>query len=205
MILRSIYAGIFKIFTMNSPRVTEIAHRLVAAKLKPGEVAIDATAGNGHDTLLLAGIVGMDGAVFAFDVEAGALVATGKRLMEHGLDQVVSLCRRGHENLAEVVPGCHHGRVSTVMFNLGYLPGGDKSRITQEATTLSAVGQALAMLKAGGLCTVACYPGHPGGGQEAEAVSHFVENLDPDGYRVERHGGEAPLNNPPFLLAIEKV
>jgi predicted methyltransferase len=190
---------------MNSPRVTEMAHRLVAAKLKAGEVAVDATAGNGHDTLLLAGIVGMDGAVFAFDVQACALAVTGSRLMERGLDKAVSLCRAGHEKLAEVVPGCHHGRVSTVMFNLGYLPGGDKSRITQEATTLSAVEQALVLLKAGGLCTVVCYPGHPGGAQEAEAVSRFVENLDPDDYRVERHESENPLNNPPFLLAIEKV
>ncbi|MFP6873474.1 MAG: class I SAM-dependent methyltransferase [Verrucomicrobiales bacterium] len=190
---------------MHSLRVTEMAHRLVAGKLKAGEVAVDATAGNGHDTLLLAGIVGGEGVVFAFDVQACALAATGKRLMEQGLDKAVSFCQRGHENLAEVVPGCHHGRVSTVMFNLGYLPGGDKSRITQEETTLSAVGQALAMLKAGGLCTVICYPGHPGGAQEAGAVSRFIEALDPDGYRVERHEGENRFNDPPFLLAIEKL
>ena len=186
-------------------KLTEVAHRLVAGKLQPGEVAVDATAGNGHDTLLLAGLVGEAGAVFALDVQAGALAATGKRLMEHGQDKAVNLCQRGHESLAEVVPGRHHGRVSAVMFNLGYLPGGDKSRITQGETTLSALGQALAMLKEGGLCTMVCYPGHPGGEQEAEAVSRFVADLDPDDYRVERHDSEHRINHAPFLLAIEKV
>ena len=190
---------------MHSVKITEIAHRLVAGKLKAGEVAVDATAGNGHDTLLLAGIVGAEGTVFAFDVQACALAASGNRLKEHNLDKVVNLCRRGHENLAQVVPACHHGMIAAAMFNLGYLPGGDKSRITQAETTLSAVGQALAMLKVGGVCTIVCYPGHPGGAQEAEAVSHFVEDLDPYGYRVERHGGENLPNNPPFLLAIEKL
>ena len=190
---------------MHSVKVTEVAHRLVAGQLQAGEVAVDATAGNGHDTLLLARLVGDEGTVFAFDVQACALAATGSRLMQHNLDEVVKLCQRGHESLAEVVPRCHHGRVATVMFNLGYLPGGDKSMITREQTTLSALQQALDILRAGGLCTVVCYPGHEGGAQEAAAVLRFIENLDHDACRVERHDSEHRVNSPPFLLAIKKM
>ena len=190
---------------MHSVKVTELAHRLVSCRLQAGEVAVDATAGNGHDTLLLAGIVGEGGEVFALDVQACALAATGRRLRENGLDEGVNLCQQGHEELAEVVPGCHHGRVSVVMFNLGYLPGGDKSVITREQTTLSALQQALDILKVGGLCTIVCYPGHEGGAQESVAVSRFIEGLDGAAYRVERHDSEHRVNHPPFLLAIEKV
>ncbi|MCP4847855.1 MAG: hypothetical protein GY899_07915 [Verrucomicrobiaceae bacterium] len=190
---------------MNSVKVTEIAHRLVSVHLQAGEVAVDATAGNGYDTLLLAKIVGDAGVVFAFDVQACALAASGNRLKEHNMDQVVKLCQRGHESLAEVVPGCHHGRVATVMFNLGYLPGGDKSMITREHTTLSALQQALDILRAGGLCTVVCYPGHEGGDQEVAAVLRFIEGLDHDAYQIERHDSEHRMNFPPFLLAIKKM
>ena len=197
--------GIFERVSMHSVKVTEIAHRLVSAQLQAGEVAVDATAGNGHDTLLLASIVGQAGVVFAFDVQACALAASGNRLKEHNLDKVVNLCRRGHESLAEVVPGCHHGRIAAVMFNLGYLPGGDKSMITREQTTLSALKQALEILREGGLCTVVCYPGHEGGDQEAAAVLRFIESLDHDDYRVERHDSEHRVNSPPFLLAIKKL
>ena len=91
------------------------------------------------------------------------------------------------------------------MFNLGYLPGGDKSMITREQTTLSALQQALDILREGGLCTVVCYPGHEGGDQEAAAVLRFIEGLDHDAYRVERHDSEQRVNSPPFLLAIKKM
>lgn len=190
---------------MHSVKVTEFAHRLIARRLQAGDVAVDATAGNGHDTLLLAGIVGDTGEVFAFDVQACALAATATSLRDKSLDRKVHLHQRGHEDLAEVVPGCYHGRVSAVMFNLGYLPGGDKSLITREQTTLSALQQALDILKEGGLCTIVCYPGHEGGAQEAQAVSRFIGGLDHALFRVERHDSEYRVNHPPFLLAVEKV
>ncbi len=190
---------------MSAIKVTEVAHSLVSGRLQAGDIAVDATAGNGHDTLLLARIVGKTGEVFALDVQACALATTGSRLKEHGLDQVGKLYQRGHEDLAEVVPGCHHGRVSAVMFNLGYLPGGDKSLITREQTTIVALQQALEILSKGGLCTVVCYPGHEGGAREAAAVARFVKELDPGSYRCQRHDSEHCLNHSPFLLAIEKV
>ena len=190
---------------MSAVRVTDIAHSLVSKRLRMGEVAVDATAGNGYDTLALARMVGQKGEVFALDIQSCALVATGRRLKEHGLDQVGNLHQCGHENLADVVPDIHHGKVSAVMFNLGYLPGGDKSLMTHEQTTLSAIQQALDILKKGGVCTVVCYPGHEGGAREAAMVSQFVEGLDPDLYRFQRHESKHCKNDSPFLWAVEKI
>ena len=52
------------------------AHYLVQKVLKPGDWAIDATAGNGKDTLFLAKTVTKSGQVFAFDIQDQALEMT---------------------------------------------------------------------------------------------------------------------------------
>jgi len=182
-----------------------MAHRLVAECLADGDVAVDATAGNGHDTLFLARRVGAAGVVYGFDVQQQALVATAERLAAAGVEGRVQLRAAGHETMAEEVAPSHHGGVAVVMFNLGYLPGGDKTKTTRRETTLAALGVAMQLMRSGALMTVTCYPGHPAGAEEAEAVSRFLAELDPAEFRVVRYGFENLVNAPPFLLAVEKV
>jgi predicted methyltransferase len=190
---------------MRFPKATEMAHRLVAERLSEGALAVDATAGNGHDTLFLARRVGAAGVVYAFDVQQAALDETARRLAEAGADGGLRLCAAGHETMSEAIDAGHHGEIAVVMFNLGYLPGGDKSKTTRGETTLAALRQALRLLAPGGLMTVACYPGHPAGAEEAGEVSQFLAGLDQGEYRVARYGFENLVNAPPFLLAVEKV
>ena len=92
-----------------------------------------------------------------------------------------------------------------VMFNLGYLPGGDKSKTTHWETTVAALRQSFELLAQGGIVTAVCYPGHPAGAEEANAVSRFMVTLDQVDYRVVRYGFENVVNDPPFLLAVEKT
>ena len=190
---------------MRFPKATEMAHRLVAERLFEGAVAVDATAGNGHDTLFLAERVGVSGVVYAFDVQRAALDETTRRLSGAGLDGRLRLCAAGHETMAELVDAGHRGAVAVVMFNLGYLPGGDKTKTTQGETTVAALRQALELLAPGGLMTVACYPGHPAGAEEAGEVSRFLAGLAQGEFRVLRYGFENLVNAPPFLLAVEKA
>ena len=96
---------------------------------------VDATAGNGHDTLFLAQQVGTDGKVYSFDVQQEAIGMTRSRLEEAQLSDRVIMCETGHENLEEVIRALHLGNVSVIMFNLGYLPGGDHSITTLNETT----------------------------------------------------------------------
>lgn len=161
------------------PRLTEVAHQAVAAVVKNGEVAIDATAGNGHDTCFLANLVGEEGTVFALDCQAEAIQRTERRLTENSLTNV-SLRQCDHAEIAEVIPAKFAGRVAAVMFNLGYLPGGDKSIITRTESSVTAIRESLPLLRPGGVLTVMAYPGHEGGDEETSTVEKLLMSLGSD-------------------------
>ena len=123
-------------------RVVEQAHALLAKVLSPGDLAIDATAGNGHDAAFLARAVGATGHVHAFDLQTAAIEATRRLLRTKDLMTRVTLHHLGHEKMEEVLPSDLPGRVSVVTFNLGYLPGGDKAITTTADSTLRALAAA---------------------------------------------------------------
>ncbi len=181
-------------------RTTEFAHYLVRQTLEPGDWAVDATVGNGHDTLFLAELVGPAGHVLGFDVQEAALAAAGRHV--DGLSQVM-LVHAGHETLSERLPEEGRERLSAVMFNLGYLPGADHDVTTNTDTTLAGLEQALANLSVGGLVTLVLYPGHPGGAEEADAVRSFAEDL-PDDFAVAHYARINSKRPAPELLAIER-
>jgi len=160
---------------MNRSRpLTTLVHELLAGALQPGDLAVDATAGNGHDTLYLAQQVSPGGSVYAFDVQNRALDATAGKLYAAGLRDLVSLCRTGHQNMLHRIPAAWLGRVTAITFNLGYLPGSDKQVTTGAGSTLAALEQSLALLKPGGVLSVLAYRGHAGGSDEAEAVQDWL-------------------------------
>lgn len=172
--------------------LTALAREAVGKALEDGSLAIDATVGNGHDTLFLAGEVASRGQVIGFDVQLQALEGTRKRLSGSGLESLVSLHLSGHENMSTQVPGDWTGRVSAVMFNLGYLPGGDKWLTTHPASTLQALNQALLLLRTGGVISLLVYRGHPGAKAEAEAVLAWLDQLGGD-FLVTGHASPGPV------------
>ncbi len=169
---------------MKSLSLVQQAHAALVEIIHAGDCVIDATVGNGHDTLFLARGVGEHGKVYGFDIQETALDEAYRRLSEEGLAQRVSLYHAGHEVMSAVLPESIQGRVKAVMFNLGYLPGGDKQRTTGIATTLAALDQARTLLTSGGAISVLAYTGHPGGREEAEAVKAWAMKLSPDFYDV---------------------
>lgn len=186
-------------------RATDLAHRAVSGILKAGDWAVDATAGNGHDTVLLAECVGPTGRVFAFDVQQCALAETARWV--EGLAQV-TLVHAGHETLARHLaangPEDGEARLAAVMFNLGYLPGADKTIVTRTETTLAALKQALDHLGTNGLVTLVLYPGHPGGAEEAAAVRYYAQRL-PEAFAVSLHERSDTQRPAPELLVIERL
>lgn len=169
---------------MTSLPLVQQAHAALGEILTAGDLAIDATVGNGHDTLFLARAVGAGGTVYGFDIQEAALDAAYRRLQDEGLAGRVSLYHAGHEAMAVVLPASVVGRVRAVMFNLGYLPGGDKARTTGIHTTLAALEQARSLLAPGGAISVLAYTGHPGGREEAEAVKAWAAALAGEWYEV---------------------
>ena len=128
---------------MNLPKATEMAHQLISPRLKKRNSAIDATAGNGHDTLFLAEAVGNGGKVYAIDIQEDAIDSTRQRMEQSEFAKPVQYFCRDHAELADIIPTPKHGKVKAIMFNLGYLPGGDKSATTTWPTTIKAIRAAL--------------------------------------------------------------
>lgn len=180
-------------------RATELAHVLMRQSLNSGDWTLDATVGNGHDTLLLAKSVGPSGRVFGFDVQAAAIAETAARV--EGFSQV-TLFQAGHENLSDYLP--KDGQLAGAMFNLGYLPGGAREIMTSADTTIAALDQVLARLKIGGLLTLVLYPGHSGGDIETTTVRAFAKNLGGEFTVAQfmRFNSDRPA---PELLAIERT
>jgi SAM-dependent methyltransferase len=187
------------------PSAVGWAQLLMQDRLRAGDVAVDATVGNGHDTLFLAQLVGGEGHVFGMDVQAAAVAETQRRLREEGIEEArVTLHCAGHERLAEWLPAEQHGRVRGIMFNLGYLPGSDKTVITRTSTTLQALQAAVDLLAPGGLLTVAIYPGHEGGAEEQKAVAEWAAGLPPARFEAQLMRPLNRLAAPPECCAVFK-
>lgn len=178
-----------------------LAHFFLRERVKPGERVIDATCGNGQDTLLLAELVGSAGQVWAFDIQAEALFKTKERLEAAGLAGSVSLVHAGHEKMAELVAE----PVKTILFNLGYLPAGVKGVKTLAATTVAALDQGQKLLQPAGMILLAVYTGHEGGGAEWAAVKAWAEGLDPHEFNVWQSRQLNRSERAPFLVIAEKM
>ncbi len=160
---------------------------VLAETLRPGDLAVDATVGNGHDTALLARLVGPSGLVHGFDVQAEAIASAERLLAAAGLAERVRLHALGHEHMAEALPEADHCRTAAVVFNLGYLPGGDETRTTRPETTLAALEGSRKILAPGGVIALACYGGHAGGAEETAAVAAWCRSLPFADWRVARY------------------
>jgi len=168
--------------------------------LNPGETAVDATMGNGHDTLFLCGLVGEAGRVYAFDVQPQAVENTRRRLLEAGvMDRAVLFCQ-GHEHMAEQVPP----GIGAAVFNLGWLPGGDHTVTTHWETTRQAVESALALLRPMGVLVICAYPGHAEGDRERNALADMLSHLPPQRFNVLRHQFLNAGPGAPECFAVQK-
>lgn len=184
--------------------ILPFARNLLTKAVQPGNVVVDATIGNGHDTLFLAKLVGENGQVFGYDIQAEAIESTKKRLMENGLLDRVTLFHKGHENINTSIPQMFHGQITGAIFNLGYLPGGDKSIVTKPNTTVLAIQQLIEIMAQEGIIVLVIYHGHSEGAVEKDFLLDFVQNLDQRKVHVLQYQFINQENNPPFIIAIEK-
>ena len=159
-----------------------LARDALLRAVQPGDMVADATMGNGHDTLFLAEQVGPEGHVYALDIQEEAVESTRNLLKQHGMEDRVTLFCRNHAELAGAVPP----GLSAVVFNLGWLPGGDHRVTTRCDSTREAVLSALDLLKTGGIVTVCVYPGHEEGARELEMLSGLLAGLSNREYNVLR-------------------
>ncbi|MBO5354530.1 MAG: class I SAM-dependent methyltransferase [Clostridia bacterium] len=177
----------------------QLQKQFILNHLGEGDVAVDFTMGNGHDTAFLSKTVGKDGHVYAFDVQEMALASTAENLEKMGCEHNYTLILDSHHNVKKYV----QGPIKAGMFNLGYLPGSDKKVTTMRKTTMPAIEAAVELLDHGGVLLVAVYPGHAEGDAEGKMVLDYFSTLD-------RHVICCTLirilNSPtsPFFIVVEK-
>ncbi len=167
--------------------------------ISAGDTAVDATAGNGNDTLKLCKAVGEKGLVFSFDIQKEAIAQTEKHLLENGYKNA-KLILDSHSNMDKYI----FSPVKSVIFNLGYLPGGDHSKHTKGKTTIEAIEKALGLICDDGFIAIMIYYGKNSGTEEKETVMHFLKNLDHKKYTVTIHDFFNRPNNPPITAIITK-
>lgn len=176
------------------------AQKIIEENVPFGGKVIDATMGNGHDTKWLCELVGETGKVYAFDVQEEAVRNTKARLEEAGLLNRAELFLKGHENIGLTVRSI----VDAVVFNLGWLPGAEKTVRTHSDTTMQAVTQALSLIKKGGVVTICVYPGHEEGDTELEKLTDFASKLDDRIYDAVIFKYANIRKKPPVMIAITK-
>lgn len=176
-------------------KATKLAQNIIKKVVKENDIVVDATLGNGNDTLFLSKLV-PNGRVYSFDIQGSAIE---KYRENEEYSQNVCLIHDGHENIDKYVPE----NPKAIMFNLGYLPGGDENIITKPETTIQALKRGIQLLSPGGIISIVSYTGHKGGQNEAEEVLKFSKGLNAREYSV-METKFINVNNAPFLLIIEK-
>lgn len=180
-------------FAIKKP-IIELAHAFWRTLVQPGDLVIDATCGNGKDSLVLAQLVGESGVLIGLDIQEEALERTRARLMAHlppAQLKNIHLFLQSHETFPPL-----ERAPKLVVYNLGYLPGGNKKITTLLETTLASIKNALQLLSPGGALSIVCYPGHPEGAREAKGLLDEIKNFSC--YR----SSERP--DAPFLVVIRK-
>jgi len=175
--------------------ILEYTKELINRYVNSDDFVIDATMGNGNDTLYLAKRAKH---VYAFDVQNQALVNTKKLLDQNKISNYQLICD-GHQNIKNYVTD----EISLAIFNLGYLPKGDKTITTTYDTTIEAIDSVLDLLKVGGICILVIYTGHENGKIESEKINDYTCNLNRFSYNVLKYDF-INKKNPPYIVCIEK-
>ena len=180
--------------------IIDIGKDIINKTVGKGSIVVDATVGNGQDTIKLAELVGETGKVYGFDIQSIAIKNTKKRLIQENLEDRVELINDGHEKIDSYI----NKEVDFIIFNLGYLPGGDHTIVTRKDSTLEAVEKSLVILKPNGIMLLAVYHGHYEGKIEKKYIDELLKELSQKEFNILKFEFINQINNPPILYAIEK-
>lgn len=187
---------------MRRYQITEWCHHFIRECVKQGDLCIDATAGNGNDTLFLCELVGKKGKVLAFDIQEEAVANTRKRLLEAGMSEQAQVILESHENMGQYAK---ENSVNCIVFNFGYLPGGNHELATKKESSIAAIHEGLRLLIKGGIMSLCVYSGGDSGFEERDAILSELKQLDSKKYLVIVSEYYNRPNNPPIPVVIIRL
>jgi hypothetical protein len=164
-----------------------------------GDICLDATVGNGNDTIKLSQKVGKAGKVYGFDVQKIAIDITSEKLLKSDLLYQTFLINDSHTNVDKYI----NEKIAFGIYNLGYLPGSNKDITTISSTTIESIGKTLNLLKENGIIVIVSYINHDGGYEEYKSVQSYLSSQDQKRYNVFEVSFINQVNNPPRLFCIE--
>lgn len=184
--------------------ILDKSHELVAGVVSHGDTVVDATVGNGLDTVFLARLVGPTGRVIGFEIQSAAIAKARSLLIEEGLIDRCLLFKRTHAAPAHVLDSAGGGPPAAVMYNLGYLPGSDRTVTTTPETTVASVDAMKDRLAHGGILSIVAYRGHAGGMEEFSALEGWIRRLDRNRYESDLIIDPEGPDHAPALFVVRK-
>ena len=140
----------------------------IEAQFKKQLTALDATLGNGFDLEFLV-MQQKITKVYGFDIQEEAIHQSKKRIKDS--EKSIQWIHDTHSNLDKYITE----PLDIVLFNLGYLPGGDKTIVTEHEQTLCAIKKAIELLSDEGIMSIMTYPGHKEGALEDELIANYLQ------------------------------
>lgn len=187
---------------MNTLDAVNLVQQIIHVKVFNAQCCVDATAGNGQDTLFLAQMTPPEAKIWSFDIQEQAVYNTKQLLQNNGCSTKVQIVKDNHANLSQYIGA---GTIDVALFNLGYLPGGNHAITTTSDDMLKALAAVLERLNIGGIVSLIAYPGHPTGSEESQILKSFLANLPANLYKIGVFTMLNQNNQPPILYLLEKV
>lgn len=179
-------------------KILPAAKKLMEEAVSPGDTVVDATCGNGHDTKFLSELTGPAGKVYSFDIQKAAI--DNARELTNGCGNI-EFIHDSHARAEKYI----ETSIQAVMFNLGYLPRGDKSITTEGESTIEAISQLFELLKPGGRIVIVVYHGHEKGKEERDALYRYLSGFPQEAADILEYRFINQRNNAPFILCVEKA
>jgi len=178
-----------------------LAHKFIAEHVKEGAFCIDATAGKGRDTVFLCRLVGKSGKVLAFDIQEDAIRQTKALIAENGFEDIACVRLDSHSNMENYAA---LESVDCIVFNFGWLPGGNHAIFTRPETSIPAIEAGLRLLKPGGIMSLCIYYGGESGYEERDALLTHLATIDNKKYTVIVNSFHNRDGDPPIPVYIYK-
>lgn len=176
-------------------KIINFSHKIIMETVTQNDITLDLTAGRGYDTLFLAKISKF---VYSFDIQIDAINDT--KALTKKFDNI-RLIHDNHEKINDYL----QDNIKAAIFNLGYLPRGNKEITTNKESTIKALKIVLKLLLPKGRCVLVIYPGHPNGNEEADAIERFLKTISQKQFEVLKYQFINQINKPPYLIAIERL
>ncbi|QQD85177.1 class I SAM-dependent methyltransferase [Jeotgalicoccus sp. ATCC 8456] len=176
-------------------KILPTAKEYIEEIIEPTDHVVDATCGNGHDSQFLSSLV-PKGTVYSFDIQKDAILKAKETYPAPNIHFI----QDGHENVDQYI----QENIKAAIFNLGYLPGGNKSITTIPETTVTALNKLFTLLSVGGRIAIVVYHGHESGKIERDQLINELSKWPQDTCQVLEYKYINQKNHAPFLLLIEK-